>query len=90
MIERLAALVASVLAFVFHRRLEKYLAWVEYEVGSSGVGTTPMDKMPSFPKPWLPKRVRRGIQREYVPLLRKERQAKWNPELEDDDASPAG
>jgi hypothetical protein len=40
--------------WVFKRRVQQYIEWMDYEVGFTGVGTTALDRPPDFEKPWLP------------------------------------
>jgi hypothetical protein len=57
-------LIDAVVIRFFHSRILHYCAWLEYESGFSGKGTTLLDKKPSFPKPWIPSCLRRRFEKD--------------------------
>ena len=48
---------------IFAARINKYVAWKNYETGFSGVGTTGLDRKPEFDTPWLPKFISNELDR---------------------------
>jgi hypothetical protein len=48
--------------WVFRKRVKKYAAWCNYEMGFSGMGSpTALDTPPKFEKPWLPGFVKKVL-----------------------------
>jgi hypothetical protein len=55
-------LISAIALRFFHDRISLYCAWLDYETGFSGNGTTLLDKKPGFPKPWLPSYFRNQLE----------------------------
>jgi len=54
----------KVFSWLFQKRIDKYVAWRNYEIGFSGFGTSSFDEKPEFEKPWLPAWMKKEINKE--------------------------